>query len=263
MRGGKNRQPLGYTIVEVMIVLAVSGVMFVIAASFINGKQARTAFTTGVNDMASTIQDTLDQVSDGKYSDIPLNCSFNGTQTSITSGGSNQQGTNATCVFLGKMIRWDVGAADYTVYSLAGGRSTDFATGTTDITNLNAADPRVISDLNTTGSVPQQLTVKKITIDSSTFTTSPPHDDPVFGFLQSLGTASGGALKTGGQSIGLYYMDLTRNFPIQSSTPLSIMPANTIDVCLTDDTRTAHITIGSGNDSQQAVNVRMTGNTPC
>jgi len=262
MRGGKNRQPLGYTIVEVMIVLAVSGVMFVIAAGFINGKQARAAFTTGVNEMASTIQDTLDQVSDGKYSDIPLNCSFNGSQTSITSGGSNQQGTNATCVFLGKMIRWDVGAADYTVYSLAGGRSTDFATGTTDITNLSAADPRVITDLNTTGSVPQQLTVEKITIDSLTYTGSPPYD-PVFGFLQSLGTSSGGALKTGGQTIGLYYMNLQQHTPIQSSVPLSIMPASTIDMCLTDDTRTAHITIGSGNDSQQAVNVRMTGNAPC
>lgn len=55
MKGGKS--PLGYTVVEVMIVLAVSGIMFLVAANFINGKQQKTSFANGVNEMASRIQD--------------------------------------------------------------------------------------------------------------------------------------------------------------------------------------------------------------
>jgi hypothetical protein len=161
------------------------------------------------------------------------------------------------------MLRWDVGASDYSVYSLAGGRSTDFATGATDVSSLSAADPRVIDSLTSTATVSQQLTVDKVTINSTVFTTSPPHHDPVFGFLQSLGSASGGALKTGGQSIGLYYMDLTRSFPVQSAVPLNIQSASAIDLCLTDGTRSAHITLGQGSNSQLSVNIKMTGNTPC
>ena len=59
MLGGRNRhskQPFGYTIVEVMIVLAVSSAMFLIAANFINGKQERTAFSQGSNEMVSQLQ---------------------------------------------------------------------------------------------------------------------------------------------------------------------------------------------------------------
>ena len=74
MLGGKNKQPLGYTIIEVMIVLAVSGLMFIIAATFINGKQQRATFTAGVNEMASELQNVIEQVNDGSYADVPLNC---------------------------------------------------------------------------------------------------------------------------------------------------------------------------------------------
>ena len=68
MNGGKR--PLGYTIIEVMIVLAVSGVMFIIAASFISGKQESTAFTEGANEFASQLQQTIAEVADGQYSDV-------------------------------------------------------------------------------------------------------------------------------------------------------------------------------------------------
>ncbi len=74
MPGGRNRQSLGYTIVEVLVVLAVSSFMFVIAANFINGRQERASFASGSNDLASALRNVLNQVADGHYSDVPMTC---------------------------------------------------------------------------------------------------------------------------------------------------------------------------------------------
>ncbi|MGC1176893.1 MAG: prepilin-type N-terminal cleavage/methylation domain-containing protein, partial [Candidatus Saccharimonadales bacterium] len=196
MLGGKNRRPLGYTIVEVMIVLAVSGVMFLIAANFINGKQARTAFSDGVNEMASQIQDTIQQVSDGKYSDIPLMCTFDGTHTSVVSGGS-KQGTNSTCVFLGKLLRFGPQGTQnvYDTISLAGGR--------VDGGTVAGADPRVIDDLVVHQNLPQNLDVTNVKVNGGG------SGSETIGFLQSQGSidATSGSLNNGAQTIDMYSLN--------------------------------------------------------
>src|ERR1700722_14172147 len=129
MKGGKNRQPLGYTILEVMIVLAISGAMFLIAISFISGKQEHTAFTDGVNNMVSQLQDAIQQVTNGEYSDIPLTCTAgSGSPPSFDASGNPSQGTTTSCVFVGKFFHfWPnnpgaSGAAAYEVFTLAGNR---------------------------------------------------------------------------------------------------------------------------------------------
>jgi prepilin-type N-terminal cleavage/methylation domain-containing protein len=129
MKGGKHKQPLGYTIVEVMIVLAISGIMFLIAADFINGKQENASFTTGVNEFSTELQDTIDQVTDGQYSDALFNCLAqpNGTSVTINITGSSPtgQGTHSTCVYLGKILYFYSPSAgqdadQYENFSLAG-----------------------------------------------------------------------------------------------------------------------------------------------
>jgi prepilin-type N-terminal cleavage/methylation domain-containing protein len=139
MLGGKKlKPPLGYTIIEVMIVLAVSGVMFLIAATFINGKQERASFQTGVNEMASQIQDTINQVTDGQYSDIPLNCqglTAGGVGAAANAGqqvtfpsiallGNPEQGGNSGCVFAGKIFHFSLNndPSSYEIFSMAASR---------------------------------------------------------------------------------------------------------------------------------------------
>ena len=57
----------GYTIVEVMIFLAVSSLMFLIAVGFISGKQNNVEFTLSVNTLKSDIQQVFNNVSSGYY----------------------------------------------------------------------------------------------------------------------------------------------------------------------------------------------------
>lgn len=154
MRGGRQKQ--GYTIVEVMVFLVISGLMFIIAASFINGKQARAEFRQGMNDVNAQIQQTINDVSNGFY---PSRGGF--TCTAGIAGGvpgfgpatpaaPGVQGTNIGCTFIGKVMQFNIsGAASprvYNTYSVVGRQfkpSTEAAAAFTPPTNFAEAQPTV------------------------------------------------------------------------------------------------------------------------
>jgi prepilin-type N-terminal cleavage/methylation domain-containing protein len=253
MNGGQHKQPLGYTIIEVMIVLAVSGVMFLIASAFVNGKQEKTAFTSGVNDMASNIQAVIEQVNDGQYSDVALSC---------PGAPSAAQGTNAACVFLGKMIYPEsANPAIFQVQSIIGDRLINGTDNPAINFHTDEADATVVSSLTTSQATPQSLAVNKITSGGTAV--------KAFGFLQSPGTINsaevdegGGGLNNGGQSVGLYTNAIDPASDISFGDDL--LPANSVDICMTDGTQYADLLIGpdgsSGNGASQFnVNVVMHG----
>jgi prepilin-type N-terminal cleavage/methylation domain-containing protein len=257
MNGGKR--PLGYTIIEVMIVLAVSGVMFVIAASFINGKQAQTAFTAGVNEMSSQVQDLINQVQNGKYSDIPLNCQP-GTPVTFPSGTTQQQGENPGCIFLGKVIHFSLNnaASDYEVASIAGSRLDNDGNAATDPVSAGAA---YVNTLTTRGTVPQSLDVTKITDGNDSSLNS-----FVIGFLQSQGSNNDPGngkpvrLENGAQTVSLYYVQgaSANSFSSQGLSASNLKPVNQAKICITDGTRYAELLIGD-NNNQLNVSIRMDG----
>jgi len=264
---GGNR-PLGYTIIEVMIVLAISGVMFAIAADFISGKQAKTAFTEGTNEFASQLQAVIAQVTDGQYSGVPYTCTVTGGVLNITTG-VGQQGTQSDCVFLGKFLHFyePNNKPAYEIFSLAGARDGTqlycpiSCTGTpvypTPIKPPSPADP-TLQEI-----VPQSLDVKSVnvTTSSGSITTYG------IGFTQSLGTSetSGGGLQnyqTGAQTVGLVYSpNLTASDATETSAAHAITndveAANSATICLTDDTRYAEILIGDSNSNADQLGVTV------
>jgi hypothetical protein len=257
MKGGKNRQSFGYTVVEVMIVLAVSGMMFIVAANFINGKQAKTAFNQGVNEMASRLQDTIEQVTDGRYSDIPLNCSVVGSSLNF-SGPTKGQGKNQDCVFLGKIVHFYSADGsgqpqDYETFSLATARTATTLVGTTNIPNLT-----------THGTVPQRLNIVSMSVKTNGF---PATEITVYniGFAQGLGVSNGaGAYKSGAQTVGLVYA--TNLNKSSTGTGLHVVSAQSATICLSDDKRYAQISVGddTANNNQLIVKVKMLGeSTTC
>jgi prepilin-type N-terminal cleavage/methylation domain-containing protein len=275
MKGGSR--PPGYTIIEVMIVLAISGVMFLIAATFISGKQERTSFFAGVNDMASNIQDVIEQVTDGQYSDIPLGCTANGGIPTISNSGTNAQGTNEGCVFLGKVLRFSNGSSQYKTISLAGAQlDANTLIGTTQ-ENLNSSYPIVIepsgASLTTTQTISQNLKVDCVLFDNPTAkcpNMSTQGND--FGFVQSVGagnTSSPGNFQSGAQTI-LLVSDTTLNDSAPDSSLSSTSPANSnltigssASICVTDGSRYATIDVGATNGDQFSANVTMDGTTTC
>ncbi len=265
--GRKTQKSLGYTIIEVMIVLAVSGVMFVIAATFINGKQQRTAFTTGINETASEIQDVIEQVIDGRYSDVPLTCTYNtGGDPIISAGSATGQGTNSSCVFLGKLVRIPADSSNlnsYRVLSLASGR----LTGSTANGNPDDGNPAVIApnpNLTPTLDIPDQLNVVNSTVTAYDLGHGA-HLTTAFGFVQSQGVSNGSnEFLSGAQTINLVYVPNIFTTSVDSDVNHKLQPASSVAICLTNGLETAEIAIGTGNDSQLSVNVqRLTPGTPC
>ena len=110
MRVGKNKQ--GYTIVETMIFLAVSGLMFVMAASAISGKQAKAEFKQGMTSTNTQIRQIINDVGNGTF-DAGATCGLAVATTEANSG------SNKGCVFLGKIFNF-TSSSNYSVSMLTG-----------------------------------------------------------------------------------------------------------------------------------------------
>ena len=276
MLGGKNREPLGYTIVEVLIVLAVSGLLFVMAANFISGRQGKTAFNQGVNEMTSRLQGMVNDVSDGNYSDLPASCAFNGTNTVTNSGGAGPpHGENPQCVFLGKLIHFTgkIPTHTYEILSVAGGRLDTAGKPIVNLNGPNNADPKVLADYVIIKSdVPQQLEVKKVLVNDGSGNV----ESYAFGFFQTQGSFdSKGRVASGSQSLQIYFLNSNDVGPSQDAFRIrtlydlddsgqgKITKAQSATVCIEDGQRFARIQIGAdGSDSRPTVKAYMK-DTPC
>jgi len=195
MRGGTESQ--GYTILEVMIFMAISGLMFVIAAGFVNGKQAKTQFRQSMNSIAADVQRVIDDVDNGFYpSGQDFNCKAVAGNLNI-SAGSSKQGENLDCVFMGKVIQFGVTGGNegaYNVYSIAGLHYVP-SSGNRIPTSFIEAKPKVIG-FNTTEHNIFSGSEKVTKVTSS--------GAPIngIGFFSSFGTyASGVSLQSGSQNV--------------------------------------------------------------
>lgn len=234
MRGGIS--PQGYTIVEVMIFVAISGLMFVMAAAFVSGKQATAQFRQGINDINTQIQQTINDVSNGFY---PSNSDF--SCSAATNGGISpsaipaQQGTNGGCIFLGKVVQF-INPSSYNIFTLAGRQ---FAPGSNNAATVSTsfadAQPVVIAtpdwpnDLTQYGTLTWGLSV------TSMFSNGDPID--AVGFFGSFSNyGDNGSLQSGAQTVNVL------TFPTSGATTPPNATASTMISDLDDSTNWAAAT---------------------
>lgn len=102
---------MGFTIVETMIFLAVSGAMLIIGFAFFSGVSNRNQFALSMRDIESYFQDVANDVSAGFYPTGDVKCTPNPATDSTASSPptfspklpGGEQGTNTGCVTLGKV----------------------------------------------------------------------------------------------------------------------------------------------------------------
>lgn len=120
----------GYTIIEVMMVLAISGGLLASVAVMISNQQERTEFAISTRSVESTFQDLFNDVESGVINNNgKLSCSA-GDSLSATVGidpTAAEQGTNTNCVYLGKAIHFYRTSAtapvnNYTIVNIVGKR---------------------------------------------------------------------------------------------------------------------------------------------
>jgi hypothetical protein len=99
----------GYTIIEVLIFLAVSGFLLVVSMTFLSGKDAHTRFSASMRDVQSKFQDWLNDVptgfAGGQSGTLNGNtyCVNPGTKVQIRNSGTPPN--NPDCIYLGRAIQ--------------------------------------------------------------------------------------------------------------------------------------------------------------
>lgn len=200
---GLEGESKGYTVLEVIIFLAVSGFMFLIAASFISGKQASAEFRQGVTDLNTQLNAIINDVGNGYYpsnNDFSCSAGLNGPPVINTSQASaKNQGENKGCVFLGKVVQFGTAAnngsdqTSYTVYTVAGRQ---FASGSPNNTpaSFSEALPKVVDN----NVMVDNRTLQWGAQVNAMYDGSAANPIGAIGFFGSFG---GGSLSTGSQTI--------------------------------------------------------------
>ena len=250
----KHRNPgdSGFTIVETMVVLVVTGALFVAIAATLAGRQNAAQFTHAIQSVQSQLQQTIDQVSAGFYpTQDNFICADNAGSVQITAG-SNSQGTNQDCVFLGKVIQFGVQNTDpeqYQVYTIAGLR-----TATAGATSpFQSASPTVIgvsgsyATYSTTQALEYGLTTLWIRSNKNSTCTAANCSIGAIGFLMEPGDLVSSS--TTGYSSGAQQIDLVP-LPGTGLAQSTSQAVPYIESTLSDTTLTADAPINPSNGVQ-------------
>lgn len=268
-------QPIrGFTILETMIVLAVTTGLFIAIVAAFSGQQGKTEFTQGAREMESRVLDILNDVATGYYpSGGSYSCSASGAGPVFSTVSGTEQGKNGDCLFLGRVIQFDT--KQYSVYSVAGQRLT---ASKKEVSTLAEAMPRAIAQTAAASGNPEAteivdypggMTVKWIKYNNGANNTN------AVGMFGTFGqqTASGSGLKSGSMTVNNYaigssagpitkdqMVGLINNLPTNSTAN----PASGIEVCLDSASSKQHaiLTIG-GAGTRAATNLVINSGSNC
>jgi type II secretory pathway pseudopilin PulG len=186
-----RRHTGGFTILETIIVLSVTIALMGSMLVLFQQRVPRTQFTKAVNELSVQLSDIVSQVGSGHYpSSNDFRCAVNGSGVASLSAGTNTQGTNEQCVYIGQAIRSGPDSCapecdQITKYTVFGSRAGSGVSAT----SIEDSKAQISSDIfarkqYTTG---YGLSIRKIKIN-----------DPLdarafagFGFIQSFGSAVG------------------------------------------------------------------------
>lgn len=194
----------GFTVVETMIVLAVSGVLFVSLVGAVQGQQGKAQFKNSVTNVVSDIQSTIGQVTSGYYPAAEQNfrCITPSGAPILTANGSNAElGTQENCTFMGQAILFGTGVAQdeqlFNVQTLIGVRKTILGKDPVNFSESNvrsmapgtSLDDRNFPNHSVTKNLTFGTTIKWMRMDNAT-------SGPIAGF--AIVAAPGGLQSTGG-----------------------------------------------------------------
>jgi type II secretory pathway pseudopilin PulG len=122
----------GYTIIEVMIVFAVSGILLISAIAVLNGQQSENQFNQSMQDISSKIKSIASEINSGVSSEYsnkdcivtpnPPNKPVITLQDSAV-GTTRESGGNENCLLLGRAIQIAPDQSTMYIYSVVGTRT--------------------------------------------------------------------------------------------------------------------------------------------
>ncbi len=227
----------GFTIVEVMIFLAVSGIMFLVAATFISGKEGQAEYTQGMNYTAADIRTIINNVANGNYN-IPssgLSCTVGFRGVNVTKSAPSSSIGTPGCSLIGQAMVPGVGGNSYGLYTFAGCQFSPCSSGVNGLaypTSFAQEQPTIVSFMTKPNiGWPGGLILKKMLYVKQGSATSPEVINNAIGFMGSLPDVNNHVLMSGSQPITLVLLNpaaLTSSFSvIKGSVLLCFMGSST------------------------------------
>lgn len=107
-QGGHRKAEAGFTVIETLIVLAVSSALLISAFALVGGRQAKTAFMTSINSVQEEIQQAINETTSG-YHGLDFQCTASvGQVTHLTQGAGTPDGS---CLFIGNVLQFGTGTS--------------------------------------------------------------------------------------------------------------------------------------------------------
>lgn len=161
-QGGNRQSSRGFTMVEVLIVLAVTSALLVMAMVIISGRLQKTEFAVGSRQIRQDIEDVFNKAGSGfSGSRADFTCTVGGGAPQIASGGAAKpQGQNEQCIFVGNVIVFGTNSSrkeNMRTIPLAGSRQKLDAGGQMqNVTTIKDAHPVAIAPTPTSTTIPDQ-----------------------------------------------------------------------------------------------------------
>lgn len=147
----------GYTVIETMIFLVISGVILATSLLFFKGRQQRVQFTQGTREIEAGLKTVLNEVSSGYYPNKgDFNCTAGSEGPVLDFDVSSEQGSNENCIFLGKILKFN--SDGYTAYTTIGLRKN----GPTLSSSLEASKPAISENITESYRLPWGIRITKI-----------------------------------------------------------------------------------------------------
>ncbi len=196
MRTGKPDR--GFTIVEVLMFLAVTGVLMMVAMLTIGGSRQKAEFSASVRDFNSAIQGIISEVRTGYFPNktTPVNCKVTDSALDMSSTSFDAgQGAHPECVFLGKVLYFNFGAGSprnsVSVITVAGKA---FVSPGIPSTTYMASRPKPVAGTYASIDLTETLNLTNGLLITKVFSSAAPTTPSAFGIFNSSATTTGGSL---------------------------------------------------------------------
>jgi len=234
----------GYTIIEVLIVLAISTTLLFAAIAVFKGQQGETQYIQSVQDINSKVINYANQVSAGTFPDSQgINCNDNISAPPTISLSSGNLGSRQDCIFLGRAMQVGLNSSEIDFYTVVGNRSTGTGDAVGDITQAYPTATVILGSpiqflLTDTYNLEYGSTVKAVKAYSASGAPLP-GDWYMAGLYVSLNATDSAS---GNTQLDLYGYDLPNNTPprttavsdcIRTNNPCtSVQPISKWNVCI-------------------------------
>lgn len=249
----------GYTIIEVLIFLAVSSFMLVLAIMYVGGQQNKAEFTTAVRDFETKLNDIANDVATGYYvKPVNFQCDNNSGRPVPSSSATDVQGQNDECIFAGTVLKFGENSNRELLaqFTMAGVRTNS---GGDNVTTIEEANPFPVYNAGLQDAVVRSSLgygVRVVCVAVGSSCTAGSNSPAAVGFFSTFSSASASGQGSGIQTDVVAYdtvnftQDLTASANnLDGVTTSDLNPNGGVVICLQSGGTSQYALIRLGGDS--------------